>query len=168
MKPTKFLSIIVVTLLVASSLISCIEKTKEQVTPKPTIFDATTMKKIIEEKSNQFTEAHITRDTAFLNNIFAKDARAYPPNSDVVTGRAAIAAVNAEWVNYGIKEFTEVSTSFYGNEAYLIDEGKYYLRFGEDDIIDKGNYINIWKKDNGDWKIYSNIWNSSLPLAIAE
>ncbi|MBK6989291.1 MAG: nuclear transport factor 2 family protein [Bacteroidetes bacterium] len=110
-------------------------------------------------------QAYITKDTAYLNNIFTQDAKTYPPNSDVVTGRVAISAVNSEWVNYGIKEFSEESTSFYGNEDYLIDEGKYYLRYGENDIIDKGKYINIWKKENGDWKIYSNIWNTSLPAA---
>jgi len=129
------------------------------------IFDSIEMKKIIDEKTNKFTQAHITKDTAYLNNIFTQDAKAYPPNSDIVTGRVAISAVNSEWVNYGIKEFSEESTSFYGNEDYLIDEGKYYLRYGENDIIDKGKYINIWKKENGDWKIYSNIWNTSLPAA---
>ncbi|MBP9924042.1 MAG: nuclear transport factor 2 family protein [Bacteroidia bacterium] len=129
------------------------------------IFDSIAMKKIIDEKTNKFTQAHITKDTAYLNNIFTQDAKTYPPNSDVVTGRVAISAVNSEWVNYGIKEFSEESTSFYGNEDYLIDEGKYYLRYGENDIIDKGKYINIWKKENGDWKIYSNIWNTSLPAA---
>ena len=129
------------------------------------IFDSIEMKKIIDEKTNKFTQAHITKDTAYLNNIFTQDAKTYPPNSDVVTGRVAISAVNSEWVNYGIKEFSEESTSFYGNEDYLIDEGKYYLRYGENDIIDKGKYINIWKKENGDWKIYSNIWNTSLPAA---
>jgi len=129
------------------------------------VFDSIAMKKIIDEKTNKFTQAHITKDTAYLNNIFTQDAKTYPPNSDVVTGRVAISAVNSEWVNYGIKEFSEESTSFYGNEDYLIDEGKYYLRYGENDIIDKGKYINIWKKENGDWKIYSNIWNTSLPAA---
>jgi len=126
-------------------------------------FDLSKMEKYIKEETNKFTQAHITGDTAFLNNVFARDARAYPPNSEMVTGRTAIAAVNLEWVNYGIKEFTEESTHFYGNEEYLIDEGNYYYRFGEDDITDKGKYINIWKKENGQWKIYSNIWNSSLP-----
>ena len=132
------------------------------------VFDSIAMKKIIDEKTNKFTQAHITKDTVFLNHIFTQDAKAYPPNSDIVTGRAAIAAVNSEWVNYGIKEFSEESTSFYGNEDFLIDEGKYYLRYGENDIIDKGKYINIWKKENGDWKICSNIWNTSLPVVATK
>jgi ketosteroid isomerase-like protein len=126
-------------------------------------FDLNAMKKVIKEKTDRFTQAHIIKDTTFLNNIFTLDAKVYAPHADVVTGKVAISALNIAWVNYGIKEFSEVSTSFYGNEAYLIDEGTYYYRYGEDNTFDKGKYINIWKKEDGDWKIFSNIWNTSLP-----
>ena len=126
-------------------------------------FDVTAMKKIIKEKNNQFTKAHITGDTAFLNNIFTQDAKVFAPNSDVVTGHANIIDVNSQWVNYGIKEFTEETTAFYGNEDYLIDEGTYYLSYGKDNAIDKGKYLNVWKKENGDWKMFTNMWNTSLP-----
>jgi hypothetical protein len=129
--------------------------------------DLIELKKIINDHTNSFTQAHITGDTAFLNRIFAHDARIYPPNSDVVMGYDAITAVNLEWVNYGIKEFREESTRFYGNKELLIDEGTYYLRYGEENTIDKGKYINIWKMTNGEWKILSNIWNTGLPVAPA-
>jgi ketosteroid isomerase-like protein len=131
-------------------------------------FDVAAMKKIIEAKNNQFTQAHITGDTTFLNNIFTKDAKAYPPNSDAVVGRAAISAVNSQWVNYDIKEFREETTALYGCEDYLIDEGNYYLRYGKDNTIDKGKYLNVWKKENGDWKIFTNMWNTSMPATPAK
>ena len=135
----------------------CGEKTDSTAT-----FDLTAVKKIIQEKTIQFTEAHITKDTAYLNNIFTQDAKVFPPNSDVVIGRAAISQLNYEWVNYGIKEFIEETTSFYGCEDYLIDEGTYSLIYGDDNTVDKGKYINIWKKEDGEWKIFSNIWNTNL------
>ena len=43
-----------------------------------------------------------------------------------------------------IKEFREKTTAFYGNEDYLIDEGTYYLRYGKDNTVEKGKYINVW------------------------
>ena len=131
-------------------------------------FDLNVAKTEIQEITNQFTAAHISRDTAFLNNCFTKDARIFPPNSDVVTGKDDIAQLNYDWVSYGIHEFTEVSTSFYGNEEYLIDEGTYRLRYGEDNIIDEGKYVNIWENVNGTWKICSNIWNTSIPFEEAQ
>jgi ketosteroid isomerase-like protein len=127
-------------------------------------FDLSEAKEIIQEKTKLFTEAHLTKDTAYLNNSFSEDARIFPPNAEKVTGQKAIAQLNLDWVNYGIYEFTEVSTAFYGNEDYLVDEGTYYLRYGPENTIDKGKYINIWKNVNGEWKIYSNIWNTNLSM----
>lgn len=149
-------------------LSSCLDvKTKKEQVIE---FDLNAAKAEIREKTQLFTNAHITKDTSFLNNSFTDDARVLPPNSAVVSGRTAIAQLNYDWVNYGIYEFTEESTSLYGNEDYLIDEGSYYLRYGEENTLDKGKYINIWKNVDGDWKIYSNIWNTNLPLepAISE
>lgn len=131
-------------------------------------FDLAAVKKIIQEKNIQFSEAHITGDTAILNNIFTKDAKVFPPNSDVVIGRSAISSLNSEWVNYGIKEFSEKTTSFYGCEDYLIDEGNYYLRYGEKNTIDRGKYLNVWKKEDGEWKMFSNMWNTSMPATLTE
>jgi ketosteroid isomerase-like protein len=119
-------------------------------------------KNLIQEKRTRFTQSHITGDTAFLNNIFTNDAKVFAPNSDVVVGRKAIADLNTLWVSYNIKEFSEESTALYGNEDYLIDEGTYFMRYGNDDLIEKGKYINIWKPENGEWKLHSNIWNSSM------
>ncbi len=129
-------------------------------------FDLVDIKSIIQTQTKLFTEAHLTKDTAFLNSIFAPDARVFPPNSELVSGLNDISKLNYDWVNFGIHEFNEETTSIYGNEEYIIDEGTYFLRYGTDNTIDKGKYINIWKNINGEWKIFSNIWNSNLPVEI--
>ena len=131
-------------------------------------FNVEEAKAEIREKTIQFTAAHISKDTAFLNDIFTAGATIYPPNAEAVTGLAAIAQLNWDWVNYGIHEFDEVSGKIYGNGEYIIDEGTYFLRYGEEDITDQGKYINIWKKDNGEWRIISNIWNTSLPVQTSD
>ena len=131
-------------------------------------FDMQAAQKTIASQTHAFTKAHITKDTAFLNNIFTKDARIFPPNSEVVSGRKSIAKLNEDWVNYGIYEFREVSVSFYGNREYLIDEGNYYLKYGPQNTVDSGKYVNIWKQVKGEWKLYSNIWNTNAPVATPE
>ncbi|MFY0655122.1 MAG: nuclear transport factor 2 family protein, partial [Cyclobacteriaceae bacterium] len=127
-------------------------------------FNLNEASKIIIEKTGLFTEAHITKDTVFLNSCFTSDARVLPPNSGIVAGIADISQLNSDWVNYGIHEFKETSLTIYGTQEYVIDEGAYYLTYGEEHYIDSGKYVNIWKNVRGTWKIYSNIWNSSLPL----
>lgn len=131
-------------------------------------FDVTSLKKIIDDKNNRFTQAHITGDTAFLNNIFTVDAKVFAPNAEVVVGRPAIAALNLEYINFGIKEFREETTALYGNEEYLINEGNYFMIYGKHNTSEKGKFINVWKKVDDDWKIYSNIWNSNLPPTPAK
>ncbi len=126
-------------------------------------FNIETIKQIITNKTEAFTKAHITKDISFLNNCFAKDATIFAPNSLPVSGMEAISKINTDWVNYGIKTFTETSLKIYGSENYIIDEGSYYLVYGSENTIDKGNYINIWKLEENEWKLFSNIWNSSLP-----
>lgn len=130
--------------------------------------EMTELRKLIDEKNDRFTQAHITGDTAFLNNIFTPDARVFAPNTDVVTGRSAIAALNLQFIQYGIKDFREVTTALYGNEEYLINEGKYSMVYGKEKSVDEGKFINIWKKTDGEWKLYSNIWNSSPPAASGQ
>jgi ketosteroid isomerase-like protein len=140
---------------------------KNSVNDTPT-FDLTKFENIIRDKTDRFTQAHVTKDTAFLNSCFTSDARVFPPNAPKVSGIADIAQLNTEWVNYGIYEFKDSSTAFYGTNDYLIDEGTYYMTYGEARTVDSGKYINIWKNDSGVWKIYSNIWNSSTPLTPIE
>jgi len=125
--------------------------------------DLKAMKKVIEEKNNRFTRAHLTGDTATIDNMFTEDARSFPPNAEAAVGRPAIARLTTDFLTYGLKEFSETSTALYGNNDYLVDEGTYYMTYGKDSTVEKGKYINVWKNINGDWKIYSNIWNTNTP-----
>ena len=123
------------------------------------VFDLNTIRPIIEANTQQFTESHITRDSTFLADIFTEDARVYAPNSTPVQGRQAISDVNMEWLKYGIKEFRETSVSLYGSRGYIVDEGAYYLRYG-DDTTEEGHYMNVWKQIDDEWKIYANMWTT--------
>lgn len=125
--------------------------------------DMVALKQIIQAKNDQFTNAHITGDTAFLNNIFTADARIFAPGSEVVTGRRSIEAINREYIEYQIKEFREETTALYGSGPYLMDEGTYLMRYGKDNTTEKGKYLNVWKYENGDWKLQANIWNTNAP-----
>lgn len=120
------------------------------------------------KKTGDFTQAHLTRDTAFLNACFTRDARILPPNALVVEGIDSISKLNADWVNYGIHDFIEKSSRMYEAGEYIIDEGNYMLRYGPNNVSDEGKYINIWKKEKGIWKIYANMWNTSLPVVDLE
>lgn len=120
--------------------------------------------KTIKKRTAAFTKAYVKGDTTFLNNIYTKDARILGPNAEEVSGNKAIAGLNSERINSGIHQYEQISKFLYGGGDFIIDEGNYMMIAGPDSTVYEGNYISVWKKINGNWKIYSNIWNSSLPL----
>jgi ketosteroid isomerase-like protein len=131
-------------------------------------FDINSMKKTIEEKNNEFAKAFVTGDSARLVNAYTEDGKIFPPNSDAVIGRAAIAGLISQYLKFGIKNFHDEITALYGNEDNLIEEGNYFMGDDKGNTIDKGKYIDVWRKVNGDWKIYSNMFNTSMPVAPAK
>jgi ketosteroid isomerase-like protein len=131
-------------------------------------FDLSSIKKVIDEKNHRFTNAHVTNDTAAIVDFFTQDARILAPNSDAVIGRPAITVLVSQYQKFDIKEFREETTALYGNKDYLIDEGSYFMSYGKDHTVEKGKYLNVWKKVDGDWKIYSNMWNTNTPAVLAK
>jgi ketosteroid isomerase-like protein len=97
-------------------------------------------------------------------NIFTSDARILPPNADPVIGRPAIEALTALYMTMEIAEFREETTAFYGNHEMLVDEGAYVFVYDKGKT-ERGKYVNIWRKEGGEWKIYSNMWNTNAPAA---
>lgn len=108
-----------------------------------------------------FTQAHITGDVAYINDCFLEDAQVLAPGSHAVVGMEAIAQLNADWVAYGVYEFTETSTRTYGSNDLVIDEGVYFLNYGPERVEEHGKYLNVWTRAGGTWKLVSNIWNVS-------
>ena len=127
-------------------------------------FDITAMQKIIDEKNREFGKAFASGDSATMVNNYTKDAKLFPPNSDAVISKDSIGAVVSEYLKFGIKEFKDETTALYGNEDNLIEEGKFFMGDGKGNTMDKGKYICIWRKENGIWKIYSDMFNTSLPV----
>lgn len=131
-------------------------------------FDLAAARKVIEENNNRFTRAHVTGDNATIDTMFTRDAKVLPPGADPVIGRAAIAELTSRYIAAGVTEFREETTDFYGNEEILIDQGDYVMVYGKEKTLERGKYLNVWKKEDGTWKIYSNIWNTNAPAAPAD
>lgn len=131
-------------------------------------FDLSAMRTEIEARNRVFTNAHVIGDSAAMVNIFASDARVLPPNADPVIGRPAIEALTAQYLTFGITEFREETTAFYGNQDLLIDEGTYIMAYDKGKTVEEGKYVNIWRKEGGEWKLFSNIWNTNAPVTAGK
>ena len=169
----QFSNFLLLTLIFGLVLYSCDQKNNpktEFVELKALEFDLNNAKAKILEMNKAFTEAHINgkKDSLIMVNYYTQDAKIFAPNSAPVIGKQAISELTSIYMKYPISEFSEQTTAFYGNEEYLIDEGTYIMSHGEDNIIEKGKYLNVWKQEEGEWKVFSNIWNANMPATTSE
>lgn len=133
-----------------------------------TAVDLSVMRTIIESQNDRFTKAHVAGDIATIDAMFPRDARSFPPGADAAVGLAAIHDLTAEYLRAGVTEFREDTTDFYGSQDLLIDAGTYVMTYGADHVVERGKYLNVWKQEDGDWKIHANIWNTSSAPAPAK
>ena len=66
--------------------------------------------------------------------------------------------------------FTQATQNYYlqtvcaeGYGDLAIEEGRYTVSVGSQEV-DRGQYMVTWKKEEGQWKLHQDIWNSDLPL----
>lgn len=132
----------------------------------PAPFDLQAARAIIEQRNAQFTAAHVSGDVAAIDAMFTRDARSFPPGADAAVGPDALHTLTVEFLKHGVKAFTERTTTLYGTADLLIDEGEYSLTYGPENSVERGKYLNVWKQEDGEWKIHANIWNTSPSPAV--
>lgn len=110
----------------------------------------------------EFTNALKTKDVAAMSGVYASDAILYPPNAEAVQGREAIGAFWKNLMDAGMTgELETVETQEAGDLG--LETGKFRILSADGKEVDRGKYVVVWKKENGAWKLYRDIWNSSLP-----
>lgn len=130
----------------------------------PPAFDLLAARALIEQKNAQFTAAHIAGDVAAIDAMFTRDAKSFPPGAEAVVGPEALHTLTVDYLKSGITAFTEKTTDLYGTADLLIDQGEYSVTYGPENTVERGKYLNVWKQEDGEWKIHANIWNTSPTL----
>jgi ketosteroid isomerase-like protein len=122
-----------------------------------------TMKTIVAERNFLYNNAMVKGDSVNLVNHFTSDCVVLPPNGEQIVGKAAIIPAVMSFSKMGIKKFTDETTRVLGEGPYIIEEGNYFLGGENGSTLDKGKYLCVWKKEDGEWRVCSNMWNTSLP-----
>ncbi len=127
-------------------------------------FDISSVRNTINHNDKIFEEAIVKGDSAKVVALYATTAHMYPDNGPPIENYEGIKRFFGEFVKMGIKEFKLETVDVYGNNDNVIEEGKYKIGNGKGKTIDEGKYIEIYRKENGEWKIYRDIFNSNLPI----
>jgi ketosteroid isomerase-like protein len=97
-----------------------------------------------------------------MGDLYSTDAQLFPPGGAVVNGNTAIGPVWKGAFDSGVKKATLETTTTEKAGDRIIETGEYTLAGADGTTLDKGKYIVIWKKEGGNWKLYRDIWNTSM------
>ena len=125
--------------------------------------DASDTKKSLSGTIEDWMTTYKRGDAAGMAALYTRNGQILPPNGDFVTGTQAIQTFWQALMDMGVKEveLETVETEGHGNTA--IEVGKFTLYGDQEQVIDKGKYIVIWKKEAGQWRLHRDIFNSSTP-----
>jgi uncharacterized protein (TIGR02246 family) len=153
-----FLMIALLALAITSCHDSAKENTAEQSAPA---FNLDSAKQNIEHQNAAFQKAFQTSDSAGLANLFALDAKMMMPGSPSIVGRAAIGSMVAKFMKMNVKREAK-TIEVWGNGDLLAEEGTASLFDQKGVELDHAKYLVIWKMEDGQWKLFRDMWNSDL------
>jgi uncharacterized protein (TIGR02246 family) len=114
--------------------------------------------------ANQNFMASFARgDAAGMAALYTTNGQLLPTHSDFVTGTKAIQGFWQAVIDMGIKEATLETLEVEGHNETAYEVGKFTLRGSAGQVLDRGKYVVIWKREGGRWKLHRDIWNTSMP-----
>ena len=116
----------------------------------------------IETSNKKFSAGAMKKDAAMIASAYTVDAEAFPPNADIVKGRAAIQKMWQDVLASGVTgiDLTTTEVDSAGDLAYEV--GTYAMK-AQDKVIDRGKYCVVWKRVNGQWLLHRDIWSTNMP-----
>ena len=116
----------------------------------------------IQERTRIFEQAMANADAAGVANCYTEDAEFMAPNQESVKGRSNIQTTIAGYISQGFTQYLVTSTIVYGNIDVVGVQTEYKLSQQGGSNMDIGKSIQLWKQENGVWKIFRDCFNSNL------
>ena len=103
-------------------------------------------------------------DSVGLATLYTSDAKLIALNSPTAIGRNAIQSAFAGlFAAMGTPGLTLTTNDVWGTEELVTEVGTYTMTDKNGKEIDKGKYIDLWKMEDGKWKLHRDIFNSDMP-----
>lgn len=122
--------------------------------------DRSPLREEIERRNRTLVTAFDRRDERSMAELFTADAQLFPPGREPVSGTERIAAFWKQVFGTGVDEFALETIEVEDCGETAIEVGRYTLRT-DDEILDEGTSLVVWKRDDGEWKLHRDIWNSN-------
>jgi uncharacterized protein (TIGR02246 family) len=122
------------------------------------------VKAAVDAANKKFGAALAAGNAAGVAALYTDDATAFPPNSEAVRGRAAIEKMFQAMIAAGVKEVTLTAQEVEGHGDTATEVGTYAVKDAAGKELDRGKYVVVWKRAQGEWKLHRDIWNSNMPM----
>jgi ketosteroid isomerase-like protein len=126
--------------------------------------DNAKVKAEIDAANKQFVQVYNSSGGSGVAAFYAKGAKVLPPNADIIETNEAIASMWKGAFDAGVKKFSLEALTVQSIGDGAVETGKFTIYDASDKQIDAGKYLVYWIKEDGKWKLFRDIWNSSTPL----
>ena len=126
-------------------------------------FGLNSTREAIVERTLIFEQAMANADATGVANCYTEDAEFMAPGQEAVKGRGNIQTAIAGYLSQGFTQYKVMSTTVYGNIDVVGVQTEYTLSQQGGSNLDIGKSIQLWKQENGVWKIFRDCFNSNLP-----
>ena len=110
-----------------------------------------------------FMSSFRQKDAQGIANLYTENGKFLAPNGDFVSGRKEIEKTFQHFMDMGICEIKLETLEVEGYGDTATEVGLYILESADGQMLDKGKFMVIWKKEHGNWRLYRDMINSSLP-----
>ncbi len=98
--------------------------------------------------------------------LYTDDARVMPPNAAAAQGHEAVRESFGAMIDAGLGgELTSVMAATAGDIGHHV--GTYEITTSGA-VVDRGKFVEIWRREGDAWKISADIWNSDMAAAGPE
>ncbi|SFH21076.1 YybH family protein [Pontibacter chinhatensis] len=116
----------------------------------------------IRAANEKFMQAFAEGNAAELANLYTDEGMLLPAGMEALSGKLAVQEFWQGAMNMGIKSVKLETVEVQPCENTAIEMGNYTLSGEGGSLVDKGKYIVIWHRQDGDWKLHKDIWNTNL------
>lgn len=115
----------------------------------------------IESTSQKIGEAFYNGDFDTFAMYFDDDVTMKMPGHETLKGVDAVVAAHKPMAEHKMKLVLN-TTQVLDFDDYAYELGDYKIQTADGQVVDKGSYGTLWKKEDGTWKIYRDMVSSSV------
>lgn len=93
-------------------------------------------------------------DSVALGEMYTVDAEIIPSRA----GREQITLAFGSMIRDGVTESIFETVALWGDNELLVEEGRGTWALENGEVVSKGRYLLVWKKEEGEWRILRDTW----------